>query len=248
MSEQDSGGPETLVLLHGFAGTHRAWDRVIAHLDPQRYRPLALDLPGHGEAASHAGPITFAACIEAVLDAAPERFALCGYSMGGRIALQVAIAAPSRVTRLVLVSSTAGIEGPAERRARRIADAALADRLEEVAFEDFIERWRGQPLFAGEPADVAALAREDHGRNRPEALASALRGIGTGRMEPLWQRLGELAMPTDLVVGERDAKFTAINERMHELLPDSRIELVPESGHAVHLERPKQLAGILLAR
>ena len=49
--------PETLVLLHGFSGTHRAWDEVIDRLDTQRYRPLALDLPGHGGQADHRWPM-----------------------------------------------------------------------------------------------------------------------------------------------------------------------------------------------
>src|SRR5580704_9624675 len=98
--------PDSVVLLHGFGGTHRAWKAVVAALDRERYRPLTLDLPGHGEAADAERPITFAGCVAYVLARSPERFALCGYSMGGRIALHVALAAPARVSRLVLVSST----------------------------------------------------------------------------------------------------------------------------------------------
>ncbi len=92
--------PETLVLLHGFSGTRRAWDGVLGQLPAERYRALALDLPGHGSAADHPWPITFEACVRAVLDAAPERFVLVGYSLGGRVALHVALTAPERVTRL----------------------------------------------------------------------------------------------------------------------------------------------------
>ena len=165
--------PESVVLLHGFSGTHRAWDGVAARLHPQRYRPLALDLPGHGDAAGAKRPITFAGCVEDVLARSPERFPLCGYSLGGRVALHVALAAPERVARLVLVCSTAGIEDPDERAERRLADHRLADELERVPFEDFIERWRTQPLFGGEPPDVGALARDDQRRNRPEAMAAA---------------------------------------------------------------------------
>ena len=72
--------PESIVLLHGFGGTRHAWDGVVAHLEAQRYRPLALDLPGHGSAAAAPGPITFAGCVAGVLDRSPERFTLCGYS------------------------------------------------------------------------------------------------------------------------------------------------------------------------
>ncbi len=236
--------PENVVLLHGFSGTRRAWDGVIAALDRERYLPLAPDLPGHGESADAERPITFAGCVAAVLAAAPERFTLCGYSMGGRIALHVALAAPARVTRLVLVASTAGIEDPAARAARRESDRALARQLEEVPFEEFIERWRTQPLFAEDPPEVGALAREDQRRNRPDALAAVLRGVGTGEMEPLWDRLGELSMPVTVVVGDRDSKFLALGRRMVGLLGDAELVVVP-GGHGLPLENPNAVAGVL---
>jgi len=238
--------PESVVLLHGFSGTHRAWDGVIAALDRERYRPLALDLPGHGAAAGAKRPITFAGCVADVLARSPERFTLCGYSMGGRIALHVALAAPERVARLVLVSCSAGISDDVERVRRRRADGALADELERIPFEDFIERWRSQALFASEPPEVGALAREDQRRNRPDALAAVLRGIGTGEMRPLWDRLGELGMPVTVLVGERDVKFRALGARTVELLPDAEL-LVLAGGHGLALENPRDVAHALAA-
>jgi 2-succinyl-6-hydroxy-2,4-cyclohexadiene-1-carboxylate synthase len=236
--------PESVVLLHGFGGTRRAWDGVVALLDPERYRPLALDLPGHGEAADAGRPIGFADCEQAVLDAAPERFTLVGYSMGGRIAMHVALAAPARVERLVLVSCSPGIEDPDERAARRASDEALARDLEEIPFEEFIERWRTQPLFAEDPPEVGALAREDQRRNRPDALAAAMRGLGTGEMQPLWDRLGELRMPVTVLVGERDPKFVALGRRMVGLMADAEL-VVARGGHGLALENPAAVARAL---
>jgi 2-succinyl-6-hydroxy-2,4-cyclohexadiene-1-carboxylate synthase len=230
--------PETLVLLHGFGGTRHAWDRVAAELRPERYLPLALDLPGHGERADQDPEITFDSCVEYVLARSPDRFALCGYSLGGRVALHVALAAPERVDRLVLVASSAGIEDPAERAEH------LADELEGIPFEEFIERWRTQPLFAEDPPEVGALAREDQRRNRPGALAEVLRRLGTGEMQPLWGRLGELQMPVTVVVGERDAKFRALGERTADLLPDAELVVIP-GGHALLLESPAALGHVL---
>jgi 2-succinyl-6-hydroxy-2,4-cyclohexadiene-1-carboxylate synthase len=236
--------PESIVLLHGFSGTRRLWDGVVSLLDRERYRPLALDLPGHGQSADCERPICFPGCVETVLAQAPESFALCGYSMGGRVALHVALAAPERVRRLVLVSSTAGIEDPAEREQRRQADARLADRLEARPLEEFIERWRAQPLFAGESLEAGRLAREDQRRNRPDALASALRGLGTGEMQPLWDRLAELSMPVSVLVGERDRKFRALGRRMVDRLADGTL-LVLDGGHALALENPAAVARAL---
>jgi 2-succinyl-6-hydroxy-2,4-cyclohexadiene-1-carboxylate synthase len=234
-----------VVLLHGFGGTHRAWDGVIACLPIERYRPLALDLPGHGEHAGALGvggeAITFAGCVEYVLAHSPERFVLGGYSLGGRIALHVALVAPERVSRLVLVSTTAGIEDEAERAARSAADHRLAEELEHGSFEDFIERWRTQPLFAADPPAVDALAREDYRRNRPDALAAVLRGLGPGEMDPLWGRLAQLTMPVLVLAGERDAKFQAIGRRMRDLLSDSELLVVP-GGHRLPLESPAAVA------
>jgi 2-succinyl-6-hydroxy-2,4-cyclohexadiene-1-carboxylate synthase len=232
---------DSVVLLHGFSGTRRAWDGVIELLDAERYRPLALDLPGHGEAGDARQQITFADCVRTVLALAPERFTLCGYSLGGRVALHIALAAPERVSRLVLVSSSAGIEDPHERASRRAADGQLARDLEREPFEAFIERWRTQPLFAADPPAVGELARADQRRNRPEALAAVLRGIGTGEMTPLWSRLPELRMPVALVVGDRDRKFQALGRRMAQLLPDAQLRIVP-GGHILPLENPAAVA------
>jgi 2-succinyl-6-hydroxy-2,4-cyclohexadiene-1-carboxylate synthase len=237
---------ESVVLLHGFGGTHRAWDGVVGALDPERYLPLALDLPGHGSQADAERPITFEGCVEHVLQRAPERFALCGYSMGGRVALHVALAAPERVSRLVLVSCDPGIEDVNERAGRRAADALLADELERGPFENFIERWRTQPLFAAEPPEVGRLARADQRRNRPEALAAVMRGIGTGEMQPLWSRLGELEMPVTVIAGERDAKFAAIARRMVDLMSRGRL-IVVSGGHGLPLENPRSLVQAILS-
>lgn len=235
---------ETLVLLHGFAGTRHTWDLLAARMGPEGYLPLALDLPGHGEAADAEAPITFAGCVGHVLARCPERFALAGYSLGGRIALQVALAAPERVSRLVLVSTTAGITAAAERAKRRSADHGLADELERIPFESFIERWRAQPLFADDPPDVSALAAAEHRRNRPRALAAALRGIGTGEMEPVWDRLSDLHMPALVVVGARDEKFRVLGARLAASLPDARL-LTVAGGHVLPLENPAALAAAI---
>jgi 2-succinyl-6-hydroxy-2,4-cyclohexadiene-1-carboxylate synthase len=235
---------ENVVMLHGFSGTHRAWDGVVARMSPERYRPLALDLPGHGELAAAERPFSFERSVASVLDRSPGRFALVGYSMGGRVALHVALEAPERVERLLLVGANPGIEDAHERALRRESDSRLAEELEAAPFEDFVERWRNQPLFAGEPAEAGRLAREDQLRNQPDALAAVLRGMGTGEMSPLWSRLGELEMDATVLVGERDTKFQALGRRMVGLIPNAKLRVVA-GGHGLPLENPQAIVDAL---
>jgi 2-succinyl-6-hydroxy-2,4-cyclohexadiene-1-carboxylate synthase len=235
---------ETVVLLHGFAGTRHGWDLVAGRLHPERYRPLALDLRGHGDARD-ARPVDFGAVAADVAAAAPERFVLCGYSLGGRVALHVALGQPERVSRLVLVASTAGIDDPLLRAERREADEKLAADLERGTIEDFAERWMRQPLFAGTPPGAARHWRADILRNDPGALAAALRGIGAGVMEPLWARLGELPMPATLIAGERDGRYAAIGRRLAAALPDARLLVVPGAGHGLPREAPQAVAAAI---
>ncbi len=232
---------EHLVLLHGFGGTRHAWDGVVAHLSPERYRPLPLDLAGHGEQADAPRPITFAGCVASVLARSPRRFVLAGYSMGGRIALHIALAAPERVARLVLISSTAGIEDATERARRRADDRLLAQDIERQPIDQFVERWRAQPMFAEDPPEVDELARADQSRNSPVAIAAALRGVGTGEMTSLWGKLGELMMPVTILAGERDRKFVTVGERMTSLLPDAHLLTAP-GGHCLLFETPRAVA------
>jgi len=233
-----------LVLLHGFTQTRQSWRRTAQALEG-RYRALVPDLPGHGQAAHRTA--SFDACAAYVRALSPARtFTLGGYSMGGRIALHTALTlGPEIVTRLVLVGASPGLADPAERAARRVADDALAARIETLDIEAFAREWGAQPLFAGQPERVAAAAHADRLRNTPAGLAGALRGLGTGVMEPLWDRLPELSIPVTLIVGARDAKFRGIADAMLQRLPDAQLVVVQDAGHAVQLERPAAVADVI---
>lgn len=235
--------PDRLVLLHGFTQTRQSWRRTVAALGG-RYRALAPDLPGHGQAAERR-PASFAACAAYVRALAGQPCTLVGYSMGGRIALHTTFAVPGLVERLVLIGASPGLADPAEREQRRRADEVLAERIEAVGVAAFAEEWGAQALFAGQDERVAAAAHADRLRNTSQGLAAALRGLGTGVMTPLWDRLPQLGIPVTLVVGERDAKFRAMAERMATALPDARLQVIDGAGHAVPLERPDAVAAAI---
>jgi 2-succinyl-6-hydroxy-2,4-cyclohexadiene-1-carboxylate synthase len=241
-TREDAGVDCALVLLHGFSQTGRSWDAVVAALDG---RPvLAPDLRGHGGAAG-ARPIDTPSLVSDVLALAPPRFALGGYSMGGRLALHVALAAPERVSALVLASATGGIEDAGARARRRATDEALAAFVERAGIEAFADRWEALPLFAGESPAVRAAARAQRLRQDPGGLAASLRGFGTGTLPAVWDGLGALRMPATVLAGERDAKFRALGGRLAAALPAGRVVVVPGAGHSLPLEAPEAVAAAL---
>ncbi len=238
------GMAPTIVLLHGFTHTGASWQTVIEALD-ERYRAIAPDLRGHG-AASAVEPVTVEAVIGDVGRLVDGPFTLVGYSMGGRIALHAALALGAvRVERLILIGASPGLADDGERAERAASDRALADEVERMTIDAFARRWADRPVLAGQPADVSERVHADRLRNTPAGLARALRGLGTGALSPLWDRLGELTMPVTLIVGERDGKFRAIAAEMARGLPHAPLVIVPSVGHAAHLEAPATIAAVL---
>jgi 2-succinyl-6-hydroxy-2,4-cyclohexadiene-1-carboxylate synthase len=236
----EGGGGERVVLVHGFTQTLRSWDQVVDGLG-EGTQVVRVELPGHGGSADHR--LGFAEAAAAVGDAG-GRATYVGYSMGGRLCLRLALDRPDLVTALVLVGASPGLADDPEREARREADHDLATEIEADGTAAFLERWLAQPLFARlRPSDEELAARRS---NPPAGLASALRLLGTGAQEPLWDRLDQLIVPVLLVVGERDRKFLDIARRMIDLITSpTELVIATGAGHAVHLEQPGLLAAAI---
>lgn len=239
-----------LLLLHGFTGSAATWRPHLPRFARYR-RTIAVDVIGHGRSAAPPDGERYRMerCVEDLLllldtlDVA--RFDLLGYSMGGRVALRLAVAAPERVAALILESASPGLANVAERDARVAADEALAASIGRDGLDAFVDRWERLPLFSSQaalPPRVRARLRRQRLQNTPLGLMNSLRGMGTGRQEPLWDRLPLLDIPTLLVVGELDETYRAIGRRMAAALPRADLAVVPGAGHAVHLEQPAAFA------
>ena len=243
-------GDRRLVLLHGFTQGPRSWDALVAALDPAP--PIVrVTLPGHGPAtgrSAHAR-LSFEAAADAIADAVaaaagPEPATWFGYSLGGRLALRIALDRPELVDSLALLGATAGLEDEADRRARIEIDERLAAGLERQGVERFVDGWLNQALFSR--LSRAAAGVEERRSGTVEGLASALRLLGTGAQEPVWDRLGELTMPVLLLAGEHDSKFSALAFRLTAGIGSGAgVSFVPGAGHSAHLERPESVAAIL---
>nr|MBA2624375.1 alpha/beta fold hydrolase [Acidimicrobiia bacterium] len=143
----------------------------------------------------------------------------------------------------VLVGGTAGIEDREERARRRTADEDRARHVEVVGVDAFLEAWLALPLLAGIPPE--GQCREARRANTAAGLASSLRLAGQGAVRPMWDRLGGVRVPVLVVAGARDPAYAALGERLVSALPNASLALVPDAGHAAHLEQPDGFLAVL---
>lgn len=248
-----SGEGAPLVLLHGFTGSAGSWSTVRELLEPGR-RVVAVDLPGHGRSSAPPSASRYALPrladdVARLLDAlALERVALLGYSLGGRAALHFALRHADRLTALVLESASPGIADEGERTQRVASDEALAESLEREGITAFVDRWEALPLWESQralPAPVRAALRARRLAGDARGLANSLRGAGAGAEPSVAGELKALRVPTLVVAGSLDTKYVAIGHELAGAIPGARLAVVEGAGHAVHLERPGELAALV---
>lgn len=222
------------MLLHGFTQSAGSWAPLAERLAAS-HEVVAVDAPGHGGAGEVRAGLWDGA---GMIADAGGRGAYVGYSMGGRFAIHVAVAHPELVERLVLVSTTAGIDDPHQRAERAVSDERIAQRVERDGVPAFLDWWLERPLFATLTHDAAGLDSRLGGS--AAGLASSLRLAGTGVQEPLWDRLGEITVPVLVVAGELDSAYLARADRLVGAIgANASLAVLSGAGHACHLERPE---------
>jgi 2-succinyl-6-hydroxy-2,4-cyclohexadiene-1-carboxylate synthase len=234
------------LFLHGFTGSGASWSQAAASI-ADFVASRCPDLPGHAGAPLPArlGREGFEATIAALAAQIATPTMVVGYSQGARLALALAVRHPKKITRLVLESGTAGLVRHHDRALRQAEDEARARLLETQGVDPFIAKWEQLPLFAGIPR-TAELNRRRRSHT-PEGLAGALRCLGLGVQPNFWPQLHRLMVPTLLITGGRDTKFSAIARKMAGELPLGWHVTVPNAGHAVHLEAPREWAAEIRA-
>ena len=233
--EREGDGP-VFVWLHGFTQTSQSAARFRSILTETR-ELWTLDLPGHGAAATVWASLD--ECADLVADLLDAPCDLGGYSFGGRVALHVALRHPEVVSRLVLLGATRGIEDASQREDRRRRDDALADHIEAVGADKFLEEWLAQPLFTDLGRDPEELASRSHD---PRGLAESLRRCGTGTQAWLGERIRVITAPTLALAGELDHKFTSEARAIAARVQDGTAAVVQRAGHAAHLVQPELTA------
>jgi 2-succinyl-6-hydroxy-2,4-cyclohexadiene-1-carboxylate synthase len=207
-------------------------------------RIMAPNLPGHG--GRDAGQTGWTEAVDEVAATAREVSprVIVGYSMGGRLALSAALAAPGLAPSLILVSTSLGIESDPERAARRAADEATAMNLQNGgSVEDFLTSFHRSPIVSAPRAtiDLESIRRA----TTREGLIGALRGMGQGSQPYVGDRLNELQGKVTWMVGAEDHKYAAIARQAHARCRHGSLVIVPDSGHNVVAERPDAVAAAI---
>jgi pimeloyl-ACP methyl ester carboxylesterase len=236
-------GRAPILLLHGAGGSSWHWAGTIACLGGRR-RCVAPDLPGHGRSPAFDPAPSASELCERYRDLVAElaerlglgRFILCGHSLGGAVALQLALAFPDRLERLVLVATAARLPVAAELHAaiRRDRGEELRELLAATGYSPSSPRARRE-----------RWAREQIQAPR-EALLADFRACDT---LDLRDRLEAVAVPTT-VISAADDRITppSEQERLAVEIRGARLERIGRAGHFVLLERPDALADLILPR
>lgn len=235
-----------IIFLHGFMGSSEDWIPLMRRL-AEEYYCIAYDLPGHNQTEVegydefYTIDNTCASLKKEIDSQGITNFHLVAYSMGGRIALTFAIKYPEIINKLVLISTSPGIESAVLREDRIKFDAEIAEKIRTLELHNFLKLWYSAPIFAEiNQTNLFGklIARRTY--NNKESLIKSLEYSGTGEMRPLWNDIQSYQKPVLLITGERDRKYCIINSKMDELFPNSTFKIIKKSAHIVFMEQPKE--------
>lgn len=236
-------GKSAVLFLHGFLGRKEDWSDVIAHVN-SNFTSIAVDLPGHGKNhPENDSAYSMSGCADTIIALLDElnlaSVRLVGYSMGGRLALYLAVHYPDRFSRVLVESASQGLRTSAERKERVEQDKKLATRIDSTPIADFVREWYRLPLFSGlqkhpEKLQELIAARSS---NLSSGLRRSLTGMGTGAQPSLWESVAAITMPLCIVAGEDDSKFARIAQEMADLCPTAALCILKGCSHLTHIER-----------
>ena len=242
--EQEGQG-EAVLLVHGFGASHSTWDAMRPALK-ERYRVLALDLPGHGFSDKYPGDYSMPAIARKVLKVLDsqgvKQVHVVAHSWGTAISLTLAQLAPQRVRSLTLISSFAYEEQlPPFLTWSRVA--GLGEILFGMFWTERVDDRLGYAFYDADrfaTPEVADKVRKVY--ERPGVLAAALAAARGIRFTELQQSYRRMKIPT-LVISGREDRVTRLPaaRRLNSDLPNSRHVVIPLCGHMAPLEHPTKV-------
>ncbi len=251
----EAGQGQTVLLLHGSTGNGSMWRSTMGALQP-RFRSIAPDLIGYGRSQAWPSDVPFhldaeTQALQKLLPCCGGKFHLAGYSYGGAVALQMALANPGRVLSLTLIepvffaalryTGENGAYGKLRNECDRFA-AMMADGKREAAMEQFVEFWNGSGAWARLRPAVrdSLLGMADKAVLDWEASFAACPGP---------DRLAALGPLTLLVRGDGSPEpMQRLVEALHALMPESERAVVQGANHLLPLTHSAELTGLIRTR
>ncbi|MEJ2709878.1 MAG: alpha/beta hydrolase [Anaerolineales bacterium] len=245
-----AGEGRPLVMIHAGVADSRQWDNEFAYF-AQRFRVLRYDLRGYGKSEPVAGEYSHFQDLNALLDYLhlDQPLILMGCSMGGGLAMDFALAQPSRVKALIMVDSgPPGLEldvpAPAKfEAAEKAYEAGDLDRVAEIETQIWFDGMDRTPTQVNQ-----SMRRLAYEMNR-NALALEARGLGKRLPDaqvPAVERLSELHLPVLVIVGAQDIPYIqAAADYMQEKIPSARKAIIQDAAHLSNMDHPAEFQRII---
>lgn len=242
-----------LVMLHGFTGDNSTWLECTKALT-KASKLVMIEMIGHGKTSAPESihrykVMTVVDDIGRIMrELHIEKADFIGYSMGGRVALAFAIENPAFVRKLVLESTSPGLQKESDREVRRNSDRKLAEMIEQKGLEWFVDYWENIPLFESQkniPESIRLRIKEQRKLNSTKGLSNSLIGMGTGAQPSAWNEIENYKGEVLFITGALDKKFVSIAEEMVKKVKNSDWVNVDGCGHAIHVEQPEKFGTIV---
>jgi len=239
-----AGQGDPVVFIHGLGSSARDWEYQVPFFAP-RYRVVVFDVRGHGRSDKPPGPYSVplfaqdAAALIRALEAAPAH--VVGISMGGMIALQLAVDEPALVRSLVVVNSGPELVVRTFRERLMILQRFLIVRL--LGMRKMGEVLSQRLFPRPDQAPLRQMFVERWAENDPRAYREAMRALVGWSVA---DRLGDIRCPTLVIASDQDYTPVSAKEAYVARMPNARLVVIPDAHHAVTVERPEEFNQVLL--
>ena len=236
--------------LHGFTGASGSWESIIQKLD---YYTIAPDITGHGKSEflnieSDYGILDWCDDFNHILESLElTKINVCGYSMGGRLAIAFAARYPHKIGKLILESVGLGINDYTTKNARFQDDLRLSDLIEKD-LSGFNRRWEENPLFSEQKnrnKSEFLKQRELRLSHDPLQLSKSLKVFSQGVMDYYEADFSRFNFPIMIINGSEDSKYIKSGEFMSQINQQAVQYVIDKTGHNVHLESEDAFLGLL---
>ncbi len=239
---RSSNAKRLCVFLHGFLGRKEDWLPIFDD-SPAGFDLLAVDLPFHSATGRQQKFESLQAYLEALnawlLKLPYQEFALCGYSLGGRVAFQLLRQEKLRekLFAVAIESAHPGLESPRDFEERCQLEEGWKQIVLDQGVRYFLEYWMAQSLFTDLAQDdrLSTKLLEDRERFTQEQLVDGIDFFGIRSFAPVWNCLGSWRLPFLLFAGAKDKKYCQLLGRAEKLLPKAELVVLPQCGHNTHL-------------